>query len=798
MKKRTSCMLLVLMLSLFVNEAQAQLGDTENLTADPSRPWRWSVSFRSTPPFRLYYTAIKFTDSNYAYLGSHSCTLNAPSYNCSYTIMFCFEKPGVYKSKLIFEGNQISNGGNGDIVGEPYTYIREYIVTVTGPETPGSCTGFGNPNTPPGGGPGDDGGDDDDDDDDDLPLDLSVGAISVIEAPKALDGSPSLQREQIYNASVAVNGSGFKKVEDRSTTLKINIGAQVFEKTVSLAALKATGTLLVPFQFSMGESDVGTTLVSASVNPVLNLTETNFLNNLSTQKVHVLCSVSEKNVVVPTYRQFSSPWGAEQYANSVYPASHPKAGKIVPMSSLGCMTTSVAMLYKSYGILKTASGVDINPGTVNAGFKASTYSPQLGPYDVTFNGYSEGNDVQRKGVETFGRDAVYKQCVSAGSDVSSCVSKAKRSISYLESVEPFTGDPARKVQMEICKGNPIILKVPSLSSPLSSAKSHFVVAKEFMVDRNGEIAYVTNDPGVDVVDKVIPGVDVLGFNLYSNKSDGAASAMSSRAILAEADEGQGMIQFQVPEGVDMVVTDPNGYRMGSDPLSRQTYSEVDGGRTVAAESIGATDDKNVSTVPETRFEIMRPVSGVYSIQLYSGSDRNVTFTNYSFDSAGGLLSSNRKVLKVKAGSPTLVSTSYSAVSSNRQYASLTVGQAVFFDNRYKDMAFVSGTIKSVDGRSLGEIERFIKVTVGKYSKLVEKKNLIKIKSKGQTSYTYLSLSGKAAIVLNINITTGIFNLFVSNIDIDNGKNEISADMSVEIDNIYAANVVSFKNIKRVK
>ena len=114
------------------------------------------------------------------------------------------------------------------------------------------------------------------------------------------------------------------------------------------------------------------------------------------------------------------------------------------------------------------------------------------------------------------------------------------------------------------------------------------------------------------------------------------------------------------------------------------------------------------------------------------------------------------------------------------------------------MAFLSGVIKPESGTGLPDIERLVRINVGKYSKIIEKKKLIRIKSKGQVTYTYLSLGGRGAVVLNINVTTGVFSLFVSNIDIDNGKSEVVTDISVELDSTYAANVVSFKNIKRVK
>lgn len=260
-----------------------------------------------------------------------------------------------------------------------------------------------------------------------LPVDLSVNKIEVVSG-KALDGSPLIKPDQEYDVNIEVSGSGIQADDARNTLVRMRVGTLTFEQTVPLSSLVSTGSTVVPFKLKLSAENAGKNTIEATINPLFLFDEQTILNNVRLQGIQMLCSVEEKGTAVPFFSQsfretstnpnLKGRWGDDQYANSVFSqfksdgvTPNPKAGQPIPMSKLGCLTTSLAMLFNAYGIKTANDGSVMDPGSVNKGFKSSNYTAQLGPEYSMYNGYTPANDVQPNGAVAFARDSFYKQCI---------------------------------------------------------------------------------------------------------------------------------------------------------------------------------------------------------------------------------------------------------------------------------------------------------------------------------------------------------------------------------------------------
>lgn len=64
-------------------------------------------------------------------------------------------------------------------------------------------------------------------------------------------------------------------------------------------------------------------------------------------------------------------------------------------------------------------------------------------------------------------------------------------------------------------------------------------------------------------------------------------------------------------------------------------------------------------------------------------------------------------------------------------------------------------------------------------------------------YTYGSF-GKKGMLIEIDADTGEFNLFIGNVDLDNGDTSLTADVTIQVDDVIAKNLVTFKEIRKKK
>lgn len=306
------------------------------------------------------------------------------------------------------------------------------------------------------------------------------------------------------------------------------------------------------------------------------------------------------------------------------------------------------------------------------------------------------------------------------------------------------------------------------------------------VDSVGKAKYITNDPGKK--DK-----EGEGFTRYANSTE-----MRGYRLYRPTDDPS-MVFFHLSGDVTMLITDPQGRRAGYDPLTRQTYNDIPGGTYISPESISDPEDSNISTEEESRFEGLNPLVGQYQVQIFSNSSTNYQLTQYSFDTSGTINGINNHSGALEPNESLVYSMEHSDQALPIQIASLDINKALFIDSRYKDMALISGKIRTSAGEVLSsKIEKYLQIKVGSFFKSIDRNQLKKTRhSNGVISYFYGSL-GRKGLYIHITPLTGEFNLLINHAEIDTGDIDLTTDVMIQVDDVIAKGLVSFKNIRKTK
>ncbi|MFZ4402833.1 MAG: C39 family peptidase [Pseudobdellovibrionaceae bacterium] len=602
-------------------------------------------------------------------------------------------------------------------------------------------------------------------------LNLSITKPTITPSEPTADGSISVSPDKALRVDVPVRGSNFDANENRSTTVNLKVGSQTLQKTISLQQLKASGgNLIIPFDITLTSDDAGSLNLMASVNPANNPVEKNIADNTIQQKIYVLCNVEDKGVTVPYFAQGGpNPWANDNYANQA-----PQK-----MKALGCYTTSFAMLLQAYKISKSTIGADINPGSVNDGLNSIGLFSELGPNYSAYSGYTASGAVQAGGAVNFARASYAKNCIAAGGKASACKTKAKGKISYIGKSDEFNEESIKTVYKELCKGNPVILKVPSISNPNDKSKSHFVLATGMGVDKDNGQQLITNDPAIRKGFRYNTS-KIKGYRLYKQISDPS------------------MIFFHLTGGSNMMISDPKGYRSGYDPMNKQTLNGIPSGSYTLPESIGsALEGDNTVTPLEANFEVLEALDGAYQVQVYADPNKTITnyrLTAYSYDASGAINQIFDRSGRIQGNQSAVLNLNHSIQALPIRYAGLQINKALFFDQARKDKALLTGRINLEDGRSIYKIDKFITIKLGTFVKSIPVKKLYKTKIFGRTHYIYVDWA-RSGITLDLNVDTGNFILYVDNYHLDGNKSSLTTSLDIQVDDIYAESLVTFKGIK---
>jgi len=221
------------------------------------------------------------------------------------------------------------------------------------------------------------------------------------------------------------------------------------------------------------------------------------------------------------------------------------------------------MLVSYYG-LNSPSGFTTDPRALNESLKR-----QVG-------GYSSGHDVSSSNVAQYAR----------GNGVD------------LWWVDTVWGMDNALLDAYLRTGFPVILGVSNVGH------QHYVLATGKLVE-NGVAKYSINDPLV--------GQTTL--DLYGG-------VYNSMVLMSNVDLDQRHLRVSGHSPIELMVTDPDGRRVGYDPRTRRWYSEIPGA-SYYVWSLGADDGSGDNTISKV-LDVPSPVDGVYKLQIAGIADGRYT------------------------------------------------------------------------------------------------------------------------------------------------------------------------------
>ena len=250
--------------------------------------------------------------------------------------------------------------------------------------------------------------------------------------------------------------------------------------------------------------------------------------------------------------------------------------------SCGCAITSSVMALRFY-IVRPASGEDVNPKTINDWLKLNS-------------GYSSVGDL------------VWPQLVAYSGG----------SLSY-----KFSDKDSDLLNSELAAGHPVIL-AESTTDP--GKAGHFIVA-------DGQLAqtYTIRDPRWYKTRFLTQAVaDIQTERNYSNNflSMRLLTPVIGQNIVPDA------IYVSLASPAEFLITDPNGRRLGKDPVTGVSFNEIPDG-AYYREGISGGTPENPTPPHESKIVwIPTPATGQYNLQVIGTGNGSYTLDSLIYDAQG--------------------------------------------------------------------------------------------------------------------------------------------------------------------
>ncbi len=285
-------------------------------------------------------------------------------------------------------------------------------------------------------------------------------------------------------------------------------------------------------------------------------------------------TLSGQALSVPLLKQFTGypmSWGGDTYDN------YPSGDTVHIMKSLGCATTSSAMIINNFG-------GSTDPGALN------TWLAQ-------HNGYSPKHGVSWFSVANYATNVQHV------------------ALSY----QPGTSPNDFVVDNYLCARDPVILEVTS-----PTGKTHFIVAIGGKSNPNGGSTYLINDPGYSCATLNQATCS------YNNQYQGIRKFSPGPAPLSG-------LEIHAGSPIELLVTAPNGQQTGFDPVTGSIVQQIPAS-DYYTESIGDDSGGSADTPPVKKIEVGTPSSGQYTLQVIgTGSgDFTLWFAGYDINGASSV------------------------------------------------------------------------------------------------------------------------------------------------------------------
>lgn len=293
---------------------------------------------------------------------------------------------------------------------------------------------------------------------------------------------------------------------------------------------------------------------------------------------------------VPLVTQTDPRWGNSPYANGR--GNNPNdPGKCGPtIGKCGCAITSVVMVLQYHGIITAVDNQLVNPLNVDAWLDRN-------------NGYGEFGDLDWLKIEE------YSQTSPNG-------------LARMHYDGGFGGDTGL-LDNNVNSLQPAILKVQVPTSSGGFAV-HYIVAHTKLAT-----TYSVRDPLLFNTKTLNDPVDDFANHIraYGNQFAGL------RLYSAFSGPVDG-ITFTIASPAQLLVIDPTGKRLGIDPISNTSYSEIPDG-TYFTDGISDVSTSNITPAHEVKTAyIPNPIPGNYQVQVIGTASGAYSFSNLAYDANG--------------------------------------------------------------------------------------------------------------------------------------------------------------------
>lgn len=485
-------------------------------------------------------------------------------------------------------------------------------------------------------------------------------------------------------------------------------------------------------------------------------------------KEEKLCDVKDKGRNVVFWSQADPRWNTQtpiKYYANIGPRvikNEPIPGQL--MRKWGCGTTSLAMIFDSYGIKKLHTDRDLDPGSLNE----SMYLLSQNEDDPTGYGYNENGAILWAEAAQVARVGYAYQCFKDPLNpqpLDICHEESRSRVSYKNSesyvqgrngpVEFFETKDAYEarlsivsqslfetVEKEICEGNPVLIQV---HVPGSSSRMHFMVATGVTRDAQKNKTLIVNNPGAPDARR---GQEIR----LSDLKDKYPYLTGYRRFVPARDPA--MIFGYGSNNIHFIITDPMGRRFGYDPINKIGYSEIPEGNYYL-ESYNTPNEPDVPfetlTVQNVFEQTVNVVDGNYRVQIFGVEAGSYNFKMTSHDVAGDKNNETDFSGVISVGEVKTFNYKHSSAVLPTLNAKMNISQVLYSDISFlniQPMVLITGQMNLAKNEELS-LGSAVQISIGSptdFSRTIDALKF-KIKRVGKNKDFYIDLSRDEKILI---------------------------------------------------